>query len=105
VRYLKAFALGAVAAAVLATAALLALSAVASTAGTVDIDVGVGPVRVARVLRERGTTETSMGPGLLVLAAAAGLANAAVLELTRKRAAGESPAGGRSRSPDAGPGS
>ena len=83
-RNLKAFALGAVAVAVLAYTIAAALAVTAQAANR-SLDIGLGPFVVVSVARETATAVTTFGSGLLLVALLGGLANLAAGQLIRTR--------------------
>jgi hypothetical protein len=72
-----AFLLGAAGLGIAAGAALIALGVVADGAGWSSFRVGIGPVPVLTFERRGGTTESTLGSGLGLIALAGGLLNAA----------------------------
>lgn len=84
-RYLKALVLGSVAAAVLAGAAVATLSAVAASGAVDDLRVAAWTVVLVEVETAGGVTETTIGPGMGLLALVGGLVNVAVLALLVRR--------------------
>jgi hypothetical protein len=85
VRSLRAFLLGTLAIGLVAYAAAAALAA-ASQAGHRTLELGLGPARVVSVVEHGGTTVTTFGPGLLLLALAGGVVNLFLARLLRRRA-------------------
>jgi hypothetical protein len=85
VRALRAFVLGAFAIGLVAYAAAAALAA-AAQAGDRSLDLALGPVVVLSVMHRAGTTTTTFGPGLLLLAVAGGVLNLTLAAFIRRRA-------------------
>jgi hypothetical protein len=77
-RSVRALALGAVATGVVAYSVVTVLAISVASSGSA-IDLGIGPVVVLEVeqLRAEGGAVTTLGPGLLLVALAGGVANAA----------------------------
>ena len=88
-RALKAFLLGAFAVGVVAYALAAAL-AVTAQAGGRTLDISLGPLVLVVVARHGPETAMTFGPGLLALAVAGGLANAAAAGAVSRRADGRS---------------
>jgi hypothetical protein len=84
-RYLKAFALGTVAVAVLAGAALAVMSAVAASGSGPDLELSLGPLLLLSVERVGDTTESAIGPGIGVVALLGGCLNTGALMLLVRR--------------------
>jgi hypothetical protein len=85
-RYLRAFLFGSVAAALLAGTAFAVISAVATSGGMGQLEVGIGPLVLLAVRRVGDTTESTIGVGLPLLALTAGALNAAALAVLSRRA-------------------
>lgn len=83
-RAVKAFLLGAVAVGVVGYAMVAAL-VVVSQAGGRTLDLSLGPLLLASVVREGQTTVTTFGPGLVAAAIVGGLANLGAAQLIRNR--------------------
>lgn len=84
-RYLKAFLLGTLAAGVLAGAAIALLSAVAASGAVSDLHLAAWGVVLVQVETAARVTETTIGPGLAVLATLGGVANVLVLAAFARR--------------------
>ena len=84
-RGLRAFALGAIAAGVLAYAGAAALAVGAQAAGR-SLIVGLGPLVVVSVERQASDAITTFGPGLLVVAVLGGCVNLVAARLLGRRA-------------------
>ena len=84
-RALKAFLLGAFAVGALAYALLTTL-ALTAQAGGHTLDVALGPLVFVAVGEESDAIVTTFGPGVVVLALVGGLANLAAAGLVRHRA-------------------
>ena len=82
-RYLRAWLFGAVATAVLAS--------VASSGAVSDIRLAAAGLVLVQVETAAGTTETTIGPALPLLALLGGLLNAAALALVVRRGRGRGP--------------
>lgn len=63
----------------------LSLSIVGDFADWSDIDIAIGPVRIWQLERTAASTATYYGPGILLLAALAGFANAAGAAFLNRR--------------------
>jgi hypothetical protein len=87
VRDLRAFALGAIAAGVLAYAGAAAL-AVAAQSARRSLAVAVGPLVLVSVDRKAAGAVTTFGFGLVVIAVIGGLVNLGAAHLIRRRAGG-----------------
>ncbi|RDI74576.1 hypothetical protein Gocc_1465 [Gaiella occulta] len=84
-RIVKAFLLGALAAGLLAYTAAAALAAVSQASGADVLRLALGPLVLVAVDTRAGTTTTTFGSGLLVLAVAGGLANALAATVLARR--------------------
>lgn len=84
-RYLRAWVFGSIATAILVGVAVATLSAVAASGAVSDLRVALWGVVLVDVRVVADTTETTIGPGLPLLAAAAGLVNAVALGLIVRR--------------------
>jgi len=85
VRSLKAFLLGTFAIGLVVYTAAAAI-AVAAQAGGRSLEMALGPVGVVSVVERTGTTTTTFGPGLFLLALVGGLVNLALATIFRRRA-------------------
>lgn len=83
-RVLRPFLLGALAVGIPGYACVAALAVAAQAAGR-TLDIALGPLALVAVTRDGSSTVTTFGPGLLVVALAGGLANAAAAYLMRHR--------------------
>lgn len=80
-RYLRAWLLGSIAASILAGAAIATLSAAAASGAVSDLRVAVWGIVLVSVESDAGTSETTIGPALALLALVGGLLNATLLGL------------------------
>ena len=83
-RQLKAFALGAIAVAVLAYTVAAAFAVTAQAAGR-SLDIGLGPFIVVSVARNSSAAVTTFGSGLVVIALIGGMLNLGAAQLIRRR--------------------
>jgi hypothetical protein len=83
-RLLTPFLLGTVGAGALVYAAAIAAAALAD-AGGAELDVALGPLVVLAVERDGASVTTVFGPGLVLLAVAAGALNALAATVLRRR--------------------
>ena len=84
-RFMRAFAFGAVAMAVLLGGVAAALSVLVAADGSDGVEFVLGPVVVFAVATTDGATSTSLGPGIALLSVVGGLVNAAALSLVERR--------------------
>lgn len=83
-RVVRAFALGAAAAGLLAYALAAAIAVIAQSGGR-TVDVHVGPLVLVAIERTGATTATSIGSGLLLVALLGGVVNALAAAVLARR--------------------
>lgn len=76
-RLIVAFLAGCIATLAVLIAIGLSLSIVGDFAEWSDVDIALGPIRIWQLERTAASTATYYGPGILIIAVLAGLANAA----------------------------